>query len=200
MIDVDGAFLLPGVINDQVHFREPGLTHKGTIYSESRAAVAGGITSFMEMPNTKPSVLTQHLLEDKFNIGRKNSLANFSFFMGVSNENINEVLKTDFKRVPGLKIFMGSSTGNMLVDDFQVLNNIFSNVSGLIAVHCEDEETIRKNSLHAKVQAIFELSKNYFPSYSIQKKMRLMSCMIANISKKAYPCVDWGHIEVCMSR
>ena len=98
VIDIDGAFLLPGVIDDQVHFREPGLTHKGTIYSESRAAVAGGITSFMEMPNTKPAVLTQDLLEDKFNIGRKNSLANFSFFMGVSNDNIDEVLKTDFKK------------------------------------------------------------------------------------------------------
>ena len=107
VIDLNGAFLLPGVIDDQVHFREPGLTHKGTIYSESRAAVAGGITSFMEMPNTKPAVLTQDLLADKFNIGRRDSLANFSFFMGVSNDNISEVLKTDFSKVPGLKIFMG---------------------------------------------------------------------------------------------
>ena len=150
VIDLDGAFLLPGVIDDQVHFREPGLTHKGTIYSESRAAVAGGITSFMEMPNTKPAVLTQELLADKFNIGRRDSLANFSFFMGVSNDNISEVLKTDFSKVPGLKIFMGSSTGNMLVDNFQVLNNIFSNAEGLIAVHCEDEETIKLNSLKAR--------------------------------------------------
>ena len=150
VIDIDGAFLMPGVIDDQVHFREPGLTHKGSIYSESRAAVAGGITSFMEMPNTKPPVLTQALLEDKFNIARNNSLANFSFFMGVSNDNIQEVLQTDFTKVPGLKIFMGSSTGNMLVDNFQVLNNIFSNVEGLIAVHCEDEETIRANSLLAQ--------------------------------------------------
>ena len=150
VIDLDGSFLLPGAIDDQVHFREPGLTHKGTIYSESRAAIAGGITSFMEMPNTKPSVLTQDLLEDKFNIGRKDSIANFSFFMGVSNDNIEEVLKTDFSKVPGLKIFMGSSTGNMLVDNFQVLNNIFSNAEGLIAVHCEDEETIRNNIQQAK--------------------------------------------------
>jgi len=150
IIDINGAFLMPGVIDDQVHFREPGLTHKGNIYSESRAAIAGGITSFMEMPNTKPSVLTQELLEDKFMIGRKSSLANFSFFMGASNDNIKEVLKTDFTKVPGLKIFMGSSTGNMLVDNFQVLNNIFSNVDGLIAVHCEDEETIRFNSLQAR--------------------------------------------------
>ena len=150
IIDLNGAYLLPGVIDDQVHFREPGLTHKGTIYSESRAAVAGGITSFMEMPNTKPSVLTQDLLEDKFNIGRRDSIANFSFFMGVSNDNINDVLKTDFSKVPGLKIFMGSSTGDMLVDNFQVLNNIFSNAEGLIAVHCEDEATIRHNMQKAK--------------------------------------------------
>ena len=150
VIDLNGAFLLPGVIDDQVHFREPGLTHKGTIYSESRAAVAGGITSFMEMPNTKPAVLTQDLLADKFDIGRRDSLANFSFFMGVSNDNISEVLKTDFSKVPGLKIFMGSSTGNMLVDNFQVLNNIFSNAEGLISVHCEDEETIKINSLKAR--------------------------------------------------
>ena len=150
IIDLEGAYLLPGVIDDQVHFREPGLTHKGTIFSESRAAVAGGITSFMEMPNTKPAVLTQDLLQDKFNIGRKDSIANFSFFMGVSNDNIEDVLKTDFTKVPGLKIFMGSSTGNMLVDNFQVLNNIFSNAEGLIAVHCEDEELIKKNMKHAK--------------------------------------------------
>jgi len=149
-IDLKGSFLLPGVIDDQVHFREPGLTHKGTIYSESRAAVAGGITSFMEMPNTNPPVLTQELLQDKFDIASQNSLANFSFFMGVSNDNIKEVLKTDFSKVPGLKIFMGSSTGNMLVDNFSVLNNIFANTSGLIAVHCEDEETIRLNNLKAK--------------------------------------------------
>lgn len=150
IIDLEGRYLLPGIIDDQVHFREPGLTHKGTIYSESRAAVAGGITSFMEMPNTKPPVLTQDLLKDKFDIAMKDSLANFSFFMGVSNDNIDEVLKTDFSQVPGLKIFMGSSTGNMLVDNFSVLNNIFSNVHGLIAVHCEDEETIRLNSIAVK--------------------------------------------------
>ncbi len=150
VIDLNGSYLLPGLIDDQVHFREPGLTHKGTIYSESRAAIAGGITSFMEMPNTKPSVLTQDLLAEKFAIGNRDSIANFSFFMGVSNDNINEVLKTDFTRVPGLKIFMGSSTGNMLVDNFQVLNNIFSNTEGLIAVHCEDEATIRENSARAK--------------------------------------------------
>ena len=150
IIDLKGELLLPGVIDDQVHFREPGLTHKATIYSESRAAVAGGITSFMEMPNTSPPVLNQELLQDKFSIGHKDSIANFSFFMGVSNNNIDEVLNTNFSKVPGLKIFMGSSTGNMLVDNYKVLNNIFSNTEGLIAVHCEDEETIRLNSHKAR--------------------------------------------------
>ena len=115
IIDLSGKFLMPGVIDDQVHFREPGLTHKGCIYSEAKAAVAGGITSFMEMPNTKPQALTQELLEDKYLIGAKDSLANYSFFMGASNENLEEVLKTDPKHVAGVKIFMGSSTGNMLV-------------------------------------------------------------------------------------
>ena len=114
VIDLEGKFLLPGIVDDQVHFREPGLTHKGRIYTEARAAVAGGITSFMEMPNTVPQALSQELLEDKYLIGAKDSLANYSFFMGASNENLEEVLKTDPKRVAGVKIFMGSSTGNML--------------------------------------------------------------------------------------
>ena len=152
IIDLNGNYLMPGVIDDQVHFREPGLTHKANIFSESRAAVAGGITSFMEMPNTIPPVLSQELLQQKFDIAKYNSIANYSFFMGVSNTNINEVLKTDFGKVPGLKIFMGSSTGNMLVDDFTVLNNIFSNVEGLIAVHCEDENTIKENIIKYKTK------------------------------------------------
>lgn len=143
--DLKGNFLFPGAIDDQVHFREPGLTHKATIYTESRAAVAGGVTSFMEMPNTMPPAITQELLEDKYRIARDSSLANYSFFMGTSNENIEEVLKTPMDKVCGLKIFMGSSTGNMLVDDAQTLENIFSKVDMLIATHCEDEETIRRN-------------------------------------------------------
>ena len=146
LIDAKGKYLMPGLIDDQVHFREPGLTHKATIRTESRAAVAGGITSFMEMPNTIPQALTQELLEDKYEIGRRDSLANYSFFMGVSNDNIEEVLKTDRQRVCGLKIFMGSSTGNMLVDDETVLENIFSSTDMLIATHCEDEETVRSNT------------------------------------------------------
>jgi dihydroorotase len=163
VIDLSGRFLMPGVIDDQVHFREPGLTHKGRIYTEAKAAVAGGITSFMEMPNTNPQALTQELLEDKYQIGAKDSLANYSFFMGASNENLEQVLKTDPKRVAGIKIFMGSSTGNMLVDDKQVLNSIFSKCDMLIAVHCEDEETIRNNSAKMKAEYGEDLPIRFHP-------------------------------------
>ena len=145
-IDAKGKFLLPGVIDDQVHFRDPGLTHKADIYTESKAAVAGGITSFMEMPNTIPNVLTQELLEDKYKMGAKKSLANYSFYMGASNDNIEEILKTNPETVCGIKVFMGSSTGNMLVDNIDVLNEIFSKAKLLVAVHCEDEDTIKNNT------------------------------------------------------
>ena len=167
-INAEGLHLLPGIIDDQVHFREPGLTHKADIYTESKAAVAGGITSFMEMPNTKPQTLTQELLKKKFEIGDQKSLANFTFFMGVSNNNLDEVLKTDPKNVGAIKIFMGSSTGDMLVDDKKVLEEIFQKSKCLIAVHCEDEETIKKNlksavekfgenipmSMHPKIRSV----------------------------------------------
>ena len=142
--------LIPGIIDDQVHFREPGLTHKAEIYTESKAAISGGITSFMEMPNTKPQTLTQELLEEKFQLGDKKSIANFSFFMGASNNNLSEVLKTNPKHVGAIKIFMGSSTGDMLVDNKKVLEEIFEKSDCLIAVHCEDEETIQKNLDEAK--------------------------------------------------
>ena len=145
VIDARNLLLLPGCIDDQVHFREPGLTHKGSIKSESRAAVAGGVTSFMEMPNTKPPTLTQDLLEEKFEIGAKDSIANYSFFMGASNDNLDEVLKTDPQAVCGVKVFMGSSTGNMLVDNEQALEALFSKVQLPIATHCEDEKTIQAN-------------------------------------------------------
>jgi dihydroorotase len=141
IVDAKGQFLLPGVIDDQVHFREPGLTHKATIYTEAKAAVAGGVTSFMEMPNTVPPVFTQSLLEDKYKIAARTSLANYSFFMGASNENLEEVLKTDITNVCGLKIFMGSSTGNLLVDDEKTLEGFYSRFPSLIATHCEDEAT-----------------------------------------------------------
>ena len=150
VIDAKGLHLIPGIIDDQVHFREPGLTHKAEIYTESKAAISGGITSFMEMPNTKPQTLTQELLEEKFQLGDKKSIANFSFFMGASNNNLSEVLKTDPKHVGAIKIFMGSSTGDMLVDNKKVLEEIFEKSNCLIAVHCEDEETIQKNLDEAK--------------------------------------------------
>lgn len=146
-INGEGKYLLPGAIDDQVHFREPGLTHKATIYTEAKAAVAGGVTSFMEMPNTIPNALTQDLLEDKYSIASKTSLANYSFFMGTSNNNADEVLKTNDKRkdICGIKIFMGSSTGNMLVDSPNTLDKIFRESEVLIATHCEDERIIKEN-------------------------------------------------------
>lgn len=145
VIDAEGNYLIPGVIDDQVHFREPGLTHKGNIESESRAAVAGGITSFIEQPNTVPNAVTQDLLEDKYVIASKTSYANYSFMMGGTNDNLEEVLKTNPRNVAGIKLFLGSSTGNMLVDNQEVLEKIFSSTKMLIAVHCEDEATIKSN-------------------------------------------------------
>ncbi|MCB0755697.1 MAG: dihydroorotase, partial [Flavobacteriales bacterium] len=151
-INAEGLILMPGVIDDQVHFREPGLTHKGELFTESRAAVAGGITSYMEMPNTVPNALTQELLQDKYDRAAQVSLANYSFFMGASNDNLDEVLKTDEQNVCGVKIFMGSSTGNMLVDNEETLDGIFSECPMLIATHCEDEATVRANSAAAQEQ------------------------------------------------
>lgn len=156
VIEIDGSnqFLLPGIIDDQVHFREPGLTHKATIYSESKAAVAGGVTSFMEMPNTQPPTFSQELLEEKYQIAQKTSLANYSFFMGTGNDNYDEVMKTNHKKndVCGIKIFMGSSTGNLLVDNPLTLDKIFANAELLIATHCEEEAIIKQNFATLKQQ------------------------------------------------
>ncbi|WP_332020391.1 dihydroorotase [Kaistella sp.] len=146
VIDAEGKYLLPGVIDDQVHFREPGLTWKGDIESESRAAVAGGVTSFMEQPNTVPNAVTQELLEEKYRIAAEKSFANYSFMMGGTNDNLEEILKTNPRNVAGIKLFLGSSTGNMLVDNPETLKEIFSKTKMLIAVHCEDEATIRTNT------------------------------------------------------
>ncbi|MBK9291466.1 MAG: dihydroorotase [Bacteroidetes bacterium] len=145
-INARGLYLLPGLIDDQVHFREPGLTHKADIFTESRAAVAGGITSFMEMPNTIPNTLTQNLLEEKYEIAAQKSWCNYSFYMGASNDNLNEVLRTDPKKVCGIKVFMGASTGNMLVDDAKTLEGIFADAPTLVAVHAEYEPLIRENT------------------------------------------------------
>ncbi|WNH08339.1 dihydroorotase [Thalassobellus suaedae] len=145
VIDAEGKYLLPGAIDDQVHFREPGLTHKANIESESRAAIAGGITSFIEMPNTNPQTTTVEKLEEKFEIASKTSFANYSFMFGGTNDNLEEILKVDPKSVAGLKLFLGSSTGNMLVDDPEILEKIFKSTNMVISVHCEDEATIKKN-------------------------------------------------------
>jgi dihydroorotase len=153
-INGEGLYLLPGAIDDQVHFREPGLTHKANIFTESRAAVAGGVTSFMEMPNTVPAALTQDLLEEKYSIAAASSLANYSFFMGTSNDNADEVLRTNEKKqdICGIKIFMGSSTGNLLVDNYVALDKIFSESEVLIATHCEEESLIHENYHRRKAE------------------------------------------------
>ena len=149
-IDAQGKYLIPGLIGDQVHFREPGLTHKANIETESRAAIAGGITTFFEQPNTVPQATTQKLLQDKFDIAEKTSYTNYSFMFGGTNDNLEELLKTNPKNVAGIKLFLGSSTGNMLVDNPEVLEKIFSSTNLIISVHCEDEATIRKNTEHYK--------------------------------------------------
>ncbi|MBC7936049.1 MAG: dihydroorotase [Rhizobacter sp.] len=163
-INGEGKYLLPGAIDDQVHFREPGLTHKATIYTESKAAVAGGVTSFMEMPNTIPNALTPELLEDKYSIAKQTSLANYSFFMGVSNDNSDQALRINERKneIAGLKIFMGSSTGNMLVDNYNTLNRIFSESELLIATHCEDERIIKANYEMLKQRNV-ELTAHHHP-------------------------------------
>jgi len=184
VIDASGKYILPGLIDDQVHFREPGLTHKGNIYSESRSAVAGGTTTFMEMPNTVPQALNQELLEDKYKIAAKNSPANYSFYMGASNDNIEEVLKTDNKNVCGVKVFMGSSTGNMLVDNETTLNNIFSKVDMLIATHCEDEPTIKANLAKYKEKYGDDMPIKYHPEIRSREACYKSSSMAVDLAKK----------------
>lgn len=184
--EIDGKeqHLLPGVIDDQVHFREPGLTHKGDIYSESRAAAAGGITSYMEMPNTIPNVFTQKLLEDKYNIARNNSWVNYSFFMGASNDNIEEVLRTDPLNVCGIKVFMGSSTGNMLVDNEKTLENIFSKSPMLVATHCEDEATIRHNIEVYRQKYGEDIPTQYHPLIRSEEACYKSSSLAVSLAKK----------------
>lgn len=184
VIDGSGKYLFPGVIDDQVHFREPGLTHKANIFTESRAAIAGGVTSFMEMPNTVPNALTQRLLQDKYDIAAQSSLANYSFFMGASNDNIEEVLKTDGANVCGLKIFMGSSTGNMLVDEEKTLEGLFSKVDMLIATHCEDEATIRNNMAAARMQYGEGVPIEQHPVIRSAKACYLSSSQAVHLAKK----------------
>ncbi|WP_432714915.1 dihydroorotase [Pedobacter sp.] len=183
-INAEGLHLLPGMIDDQVHFREPGLTHKADIFTESMAAVAGGITSFMEMPNTVPNTLSQELLQDKYNIASEMSLANYSFFMGASNDNLEEVLKTDPLTVCGIKVFMGSSTGNMLVDNEKVLENIFKEAPMLIATHCEDEQTIQRNLKIYKEKYGDNLTVDMHPLIRSAEACYLSSSMAVELAKK----------------
>jgi len=183
-INGEGLWLIPGIIDDQVHFREPGMTHKADIASESKAAVAGGVTSFMEMPNTKPECLTQELLQSKYDIAAKTSYANYSFFMGVSNENYDEVMRTNPKNVCGIKIFMGSSTGNMLVDNPNVLNTLFANVPMLIATHCEDENTIKNQLEYYKSTFGDTLSASHHPLIRNTDGCYLSSSFARDLAKK----------------
>ena len=184
IIDGENLHLLPGMIDDQVHFREPGLTHKANIETESRAAVAGGITSFMEMPNTVPNTVTQELLAEKYAIAQNNSLANYSFYMGATNNNLNEVLKTDPSTVCGVKIFMGSSTGNMLVDNKSTLEDIFKNCKLLIATHCEDEQTIINNTALFKQKYGENLPIKYHPLIRNEEACYKSSSMAADLAAK----------------
>ena len=184
IIDATGLYLLPGVIDDQVHFREPGLTHKGDIWHESRAAAAGGITSYMEMPNTKPQTITQEALHDKFAIAKNSSLVNYSFYMGATNDNLEELLKTDPKHVCGIKIFMGASTGNMLVDNPESLRNIFSKAGLLIAVHCEDETTIINNSRMARDKYGEDVPITQHPAIRSEEACYLSSSLAVRLAKE----------------
>jgi dihydroorotase len=183
-INGEGLHTIPGIIDDQVHFREPGLTSKGNIASESRAAVAGGVTSFMEMPNTKPSAITKDLLEDKYEIANQTAWCNYSFFMGTTNENYDEIQMINFEDVCGLKIFMGSSTGNMLVDNEQVLDNIFRNVDTLIATHCEDEATVvSRNKMFLEEKGDL-LTAAYHPIIRNEEACLLSSKLASELAKK----------------
>jgi dihydroorotase len=186
VIDVAGQYLIPGAIDDQVHFREPGLTHKGEIVTESRAAVAGGVTSYMEMPNTNPQAVTQKILEEKYKRAAEVSAANYSFYMGATNDNLDEVLKTDGSNVCGIKIFMGSSTGNMLVDNEEVLSEIFRNTKLLVATHCEDEPTIIRNT------ALYREKYGEFVPISAHPKIRSAEACFKSSAKAVELATKFG--------
>ncbi len=195
VIDATGLYLFPGAIDDQVHFREPGLTHKGEIYTEAKAAVAGGITSFMEMPNTVPNTVTQELLEEKYRRAAEVSLANYSFFMGGTNDNLKEVLRTNPKNVCGVKLFMGSSTGNMLVDNPDTLEAIFSECKMLIATHCEDEQTIRENMETFKARYGDKLNATHHPLIRSAEACYLSSSRAVALARKHQTRLHILHIS-----
>jgi dihydroorotase len=195
VIDLTGKYIFPGMIDDQVHFREPGLTHKATIATEARAAVAGGVTSFMEMPNTIPNALTQELLSDKYHIAHENSLANYSFFMGAANDNLEEVLRTNKQNVCGIKVFMGSSTGNMLVDNMKTLETLFGNSEMLIATHCEDESTVRARLELFRSKYPEDAPSFIHPLIRNEEACYLSSSMAIDLAKKSNTRLHILHIS-----
>ena len=195
IIDAKGKYLIPGFIDDQVHFREPGLTHKANIETESRAAAAGGITSFIEQPNTVPNATTQKLLEDKFDIASKSSYVNYSFMFGGTNDNLEELLKTDPKKVAGIKLFLGSSTGNMLVDDVEILEKIFSSTKMIISVHCEDEATIRENTRIYKEKYGDDIPIKYHPIIRSEEACYISSSKAIELAKKTGARLHIFHVS-----
>ena len=194
-INANGKYLIPGFIDDQVHFREPGLTHKANIATESRAAVAGGITTFIEQPNTVPQATTQELLENKFSIASKDSYTNYSFMFGGTNNNLEELLKTDPQKVAGIKLFLGSSTGNMLVDDVEVLEKIFSSTKMIISVHCEDEATIRKNTAEFKKKFGDDIPIKYHPIIRSEEACYISSSKAIELAKKTGARLHIFHVS-----
>ena len=195
IIDAQGSYLIPGAIDDQVHFREPGLTHKGTIASESRAAVAGGITSYIEQPNTVPNAITQEILEEKYTIAAKTSFANYSFMMGGTNDNLEEILKTNPKNVAGLKLFLGSSTGDMLVDSYESIEKIFTSTKLLIAVHSEDENTVKTNFENFKATHGEDIPAEYHPQIRSSEACYKSTERIVKLAKKTGARLHVFHIS-----
>ena len=195
IIEASGKYLLPGIIDDQVHFREPGLTHKGDIESESKAAIAGGVTSFIEQPNTVPNAVTQDLLEEKYQIASEKSFANYSFMMGGTNDNLEEVLKTNPRNVAGIKLFLGSSTGNMLVDNPETLENIFSKTKMLIAVHCEDEATIKANTEKYKSEFGDDIPMKYHHLIRSEEACYLSSSKAVELAEKTGARLHVFHVS-----
>jgi len=194
-IDASNKVLMPGIIDDQVHFREPGLTHKATIYSEAKAGIAGGVTTFMEMPNTNPPAITQALLQQKYDTAATTSLANYSFYMGVSNDNYDEVMRTNAADVCGLKIFMGSSTGNMLVDNESTLNKVFANTPLVISTHCESEQIIKANTEKAKAQYGEDIPVQLHPIIRNEEACLASSSIAVNLAKKYKTRLNVFHIS-----
>lgn len=195
IVDAEGSYLIPGAIDDQVHFREPGLTHKGSIETESRAAVAGGVTSFIDQPNTVPNAVTQELLADKYARAEQVAYANYGFMMGGTNDNLEELLKTDPKTVPGIKLFLGSSTGNMLVDDQETLEKIFSSTPMLIAVHCEDEATIRQNLEKYKEEYGDDIPVKFHPEIRSAEACYISSSKAVELAKKTGARLHVFHVS-----